>query len=73
MRTLVSVTALYQPGTRSILMSFQYAISKSKAPLGLVGSQWRERILAQLNTAMSDWVQSLPDHSAFVHAFLYIA
>ncbi|KAF9793223.1 hypothetical protein BJ322DRAFT_1154669, partial [Thelephora terrestris] len=40
-----------------------YVVDKSKvAPAGTTASEWRERTVAQLNTAMSQWVDSLPDH-----------
>ena len=41
----------------------QYAVDKSKvAPAGITTSEWRERTVAQLNAAMSQWVDSLPDY-----------
>ena len=45
----------------------QYVVDKSKvAPPGTTTSEWRERTVAQLNTAMSQWVDSVPDHCANV-------
>ncbi|KAF9820301.1 hypothetical protein IEO21_01515 [Rhodonia placenta] len=39
-----------------------YAIGRSKQPLGLVGPRWREDTVAQLNSAMLHWIESLPQH-----------
>ena len=53
------------PGNSALIVSLpsQYAVDKSKvAPAGITTSEWRERTVAQLNAAMSQWVDSLPDH-----------
>lgn len=44
------------------LMSLQYCIDKSKVLLGLVGPNWRESVVEQLNTAMEEWTASIPPH-----------
>ncbi|EIN12694.1 hypothetical protein PUNSTDRAFT_97512 [Punctularia strigosozonata HHB-11173 SS5] len=39
-----------------------YSIGKSKALLGLVGDDWQERTMAQLDSALNSWKNSLPTH-----------
>ena len=40
----------------------QYSINKSKALLGFVGQQWEQHIVAELDSALNKWVDSVPDH-----------
>lgn len=42
--------------------SSQYSINKSKALLGFVGPQWEQNILAQLDSVLNKWADSVPDH-----------
>jgi len=49
----------------------QYAINKSKILLGVVGQQWEQQIVAELDSALNKWVDSVPDHCAF-HAPLFL-
>jgi hypothetical protein len=37
----------------------QYAVNKSK---GSTGSEWEESIVAELNSSLNQWVDSIPDH-----------
>lgn len=61
--------------TGRILMSTQYSINKSKILLGLVGSEWEQHVVAELDSTLNQWVDSVPDHrtslvmfySAFSH------
>ncbi|KAI0092310.1 fungal-specific transcription factor domain-containing protein [Irpex rosettiformis] len=39
-----------------------YSINKSKALLGLVGHDWQQRILAEVDSALNQWIDSLPSH-----------
>ncbi|KAI5118928.1 hypothetical protein M0805_003752 [Coniferiporia weirii] len=39
-----------------------YCIDKSKVLLGLVSDGWQEQIVSQLNTALDEWVESVPEH-----------
>lgn len=43
----------------------QYSINKSKALLGFVGQQWEQHIVAELDSALNKWVDSVPDHRRF--------
>ena len=43
----------------------QYSINKSKALLGFVGQQWEQHIVAELDSALNKWVDSVPDHRMF--------
>jgi hypothetical protein len=41
----------------------QYAVDKTKVvPLGLAGPKWKQQIVKQLNSAMDEWVDSVPEH-----------
>ncbi|KAJ3518564.1 hypothetical protein NM688_g9420 [Phlebia brevispora] len=39
-----------------------YSINKSKALLGFVGPQWEQFIVAELDSTMNRWIDSVPDH-----------
>ncbi|PCH39377.1 hypothetical protein WOLCODRAFT_29517 [Wolfiporia cocos MD-104 SS10] len=39
-----------------------YSINKSKALLGFVGPQWEQHIVAELDSALNKWIDSVPDH-----------
>ncbi|EIN11920.1 hypothetical protein PUNSTDRAFT_142130 [Punctularia strigosozonata HHB-11173 SS5] len=39
-----------------------YAIDKSKVLLGLVGPRWPERIISELNTALTEWGEAVPPY-----------
>ncbi|KAI0771317.1 fungal-specific transcription factor domain-containing protein [Trametes elegans] len=42
-----------------------YSINKSKALLGFVGQQWEQHIVAELDSALNKWIDSVPDHREF--------
>ncbi|KZT18995.1 hypothetical protein NEOLEDRAFT_1142706 [Neolentinus lepideus HHB14362 ss-1] len=39
-----------------------YSINKSKLLLGFVGPDWEQRVVSQLDSALNEWAESLPDH-----------
>lgn len=39
-----------------------YSINKSKILLGFVGQKWEQQIVAELDSALNKWVDSIPDH-----------
>ncbi|KAI0790296.1 fungal-specific transcription factor domain-containing protein [Irpex lacteus] len=39
-----------------------YSINKSKALLGLVGSDWQQKIVSQIDSALNRWLDSIPPH-----------
>ncbi|KAI0688002.1 fungal-specific transcription factor domain-containing protein [Cytidiella melzeri] len=39
-----------------------YSINKSKALLGLVGRDWQQRVVAQVDSALNRWLDGLPAH-----------
>ncbi|THG99015.1 hypothetical protein EW026_g3256 [Hermanssonia centrifuga] len=39
-----------------------YSINKSKALLGFVGSQWEQHIVAEIDSSLNRWIDSVPDH-----------
>jgi hypothetical protein len=51
----------------------QYSINKSKALLGFVGQQWEQHIVAELDSALNKWVDSVPDHRTCVVGLLFTA
>ncbi|THG99013.1 hypothetical protein EW026_g3253 [Hermanssonia centrifuga] len=42
-----------------------YSINKSKVLLGFVGQQWEQHIVAELDSALNKWIDSVPDHLRF--------
>ena len=48
--------------TPLLMMFWQYSINKSKALLGFVGPQWEQHIVAELDSALNKWIDSVPDH-----------
>ncbi len=44
------------------MASPKYSINKSKALLGFVGPQWEQHIVAELESALNKWIDSVPDH-----------
>lgn len=49
----------------------QYSSKKSKSMLGLVGSSWERRIVSEIDSAMNKWIDAIPDHCAWFHAFAH--
>ncbi len=46
-------------------VTVEYSINKSKILLGFVGHQWEKRIVAELDSALSKWIDSVPIHCAW--------
>jgi hypothetical protein len=44
---------------------YQYSINKSKILLGFVGQQWEQHIVAELDSALNKWIDSVPDHRTY--------
>ncbi|KAI0925293.1 hypothetical protein AcV7_005573 [Taiwanofungus camphoratus] len=78
---LIKLTRILAFALRTI-----YSINKSKILLGFVGPQWEQRIVAELDSSLNRWVDSVPDHlrwdpnqedtlfltqSAVLHSFYY--
>ena len=62
-RTLVGRRIIHGDNALIISLQTKYAVDKSKvAPAGITTAEWRVRTVSQLNAAMSQWVDSLPDH-----------
>ena len=40
----------------------KYSINKSKVLLGFVGPQWEQHIVAELDSALNKWIDTVPDH-----------
>ncbi|KAI0373472.1 hypothetical protein BV20DRAFT_962633 [Pilatotrama ljubarskyi] len=39
-----------------------YSINKSKVLMGFVGHEWEERIVAELDSLLNKWIDTVPDH-----------
>ncbi len=65
MRSLRELTSRPGRRVRVLLPTVQYSINKSKALLGFVGQQWEQHIVAELDSALNKWIDSVPDHRAF--------
>ncbi|KDQ08707.1 hypothetical protein BOTBODRAFT_138635 [Botryobasidium botryosum FD-172 SS1] len=46
----------------SFVMRTIYTLNKSKVLLGFVGPQWEQHIVAELDSALNNWIDSVPDH-----------
>lgn len=42
-----------------------YSNKKSKLLTGLIGDQWEERVVTELDSSMNKWKDSLPDHRSY--------
>ena len=63
MRTIVSRSCLCVcEAGETLTPRGQYSINKSKALLGFVGQQWEQRIVAELDSALNKWIDTVPDH-----------
>lgn len=40
----------------------QCATEKSKNLLGLTGRRWKEKVVGELNSALTEWAKSVPEH-----------
>ncbi|KAG6901652.1 hypothetical protein C0995_009543 [Termitomyces sp. Mi166 len=56
------VTLLKLNQVLTIILRTIYSINKSKIMLGFVGKQWEQHIVAELDSALNKWVDSIPDH-----------
>ena len=48
----------------------QYSINKSRASLGHTGSEWEEKTVAELDSALNNFIDSVPDHRKRLFASL---
>ncbi|TFK36748.1 fungal-specific transcription factor domain-containing protein [Crucibulum laeve] len=61
---LITAFCLYLKLNQVLAFSLRtiYSINKSKILLGFVGPQWEQHIVAELDSALNKWVDSVPDH-----------
>lgn len=45
-----------------ILPRKQFTINKSKLILGYVGPEWKQRIVAEIDSSMNKWLDTIPSH-----------
>jgi len=45
----------------------QYSINKLKVLLGFVGQQWEQQIVAELDSALNKWIDTVPDHRMWLN------
>ncbi|KAJ2936610.1 hypothetical protein H1R20_g483, partial [Candolleomyces eurysporus] len=62
--SLITAFNLYLKLNQVLAFSLRtiYSINKSKILLGFVGPQWEQHIVAELDSALNKWVDSVPDH-----------
>ncbi|KAG6840164.1 hypothetical protein C0991_008486 [Blastosporella zonata] len=46
----------------TIILRTIYSINKSKIIMGFVGKQWEQHIVAELDSALNKWVDTVPEH-----------
>ncbi|KAG6908595.1 hypothetical protein DXG01_003998 [Tephrocybe rancida] len=46
----------------TIILRTIYSTNKSNVLLGLVGKQWEQHVVVELDSALNKWVDALPDH-----------
>jgi hypothetical protein len=50
----------------------KYSINRSKVALGFVGMEWKQKTVAQLDAALDQWVQSIPEHRKPYSQFVFV-
>ena len=68
-RTIVSPHHRRGRSLRNSPYAQQYTINKSKLLLGFIGPHWKQRVVAELDSALNKWVDTIPPHREH-HAFL---
>jgi hypothetical protein len=43
----------------------QYSINKSKSFLGFVGPHWEQHIVAELDSTLNEWIDTVPGHRTY--------
>jgi len=64
-RTIVSVCILFSLPNRMTGPSFQYSLRNNRVLLGFIGENWEQQIVSELDSALNQWVDSVPDHRKF--------
>ena len=64
-RTIVSSRDLCTLG-RTTADPKQFTINKSKLLLGYVGPEWKQRIVAELDSSMNRWLDTVPAHCEYI-------
>jgi hypothetical protein len=62
LRTIVSLSACESIFAADRFVTFQYAVNKSKILLGFADRQWEERIVGELDIALNNFIDSVPNH-----------
>ena len=45
--------------------SLQYSLKKNRVLLGFIGEHGEQQIVSELDSALNQWVDSVPDHRKF--------
>jgi hypothetical protein len=61
---------MFHHSCRMLRVTPQYSINKSKVLLGFVGHEWEQRAVSELDSALNQWVDSVPDHRKSVPNYL---
>lgn len=47
------------------LLAVQYTINKSKLLFGFVGAEWKQGVVAELDSALNEWISGVPPHCSY--------
>ncbi|EIW84588.1 hypothetical protein CONPUDRAFT_163669, partial [Coniophora puteana RWD-64-598 SS2] len=70
------VTAVKLNQILALALRTIYSINRSKVMFGLTGHKWGQHAVAELDSALNKWIDSVPDHcqwSPFPASIIYIA
>ena len=75
LRTIVTLSFISRQLTQLLTYIPQYAINKPKFLFGYTGHNWEQDIVAELDSSLNKWVDSVPDHCTcariVIHRFVY--
>lgn len=49
----------------TLLLSFQYPVSKSKSVFRIMGPHWEQEMVAALDSSLNSWIDGIPEHRTF--------
>jgi len=65
LRTIVSICLLFFLPCRMTNPSLQYSLKENQVLLGFIGEHGEQQIVSELDSALNQWVDSVPDHRKF--------
>ena len=64
-RTIVSICLSSPLRCKLTDPLLQYSLKKNRVLLGFIGEHWEQHIVSELDSALNQWVDSVPDHRKF--------